>query len=164
MRDPHVVSLQYRLEADPGVTFQNPPPVEDETETFRVRLDNGVATFQLKDHFPSEEAARKIVDAYVRAWEIATALRHDHQEIKFVFEDAEVVDRDPPPPDSLGIIAVAGVYSVSAVGAATVQVSWSDYPHRPRGLRFRPMSRLFGKDMKGIAKVENHYSPWPTSV
>jgi hypothetical protein len=138
MRDPHVVSLQYRLETDPGVTFQNPPPVEAETEAFLVRLDNGVATFQLKDHFPSEEGARRVVDAYVRAWEIATALRYDRQEIKFVFEKAEVVDLKPPPPGSNEVVALPGVFTVSAVGSVTLPVERTQYPTPPMGFEASP--------------------------
>ena len=137
MRDPHVVALQYRLETDPNVTFQNPPPVEAETEAFRVRLDKGAATFELKDHFPSEEAARRVVDAYVRAWEIDAALRHDHQEMSFVFEDAKVVDRDPSP-GSFGIIAGADELRVSVDETTTLHVSWKYYPPPPKGFEVSP--------------------------
>jgi len=141
MRDPHVVSLQYRLETDPSVTFQNPPPVENETPAFRLRLDNGVATFRLKDHFPSAEAARRVVDAYVRAWEIDAALRSGHQEIKFVFKDAKLVDLDPPPPGSAEI-PIGGVAALSARGGITVRevhVGRSQYPTPPKGFEASPV-------------------------
>jgi hypothetical protein len=38
--------------------FEDPPPIEDETDTFRMTLAEGVATFHMKVHYPSAETAR----------------------------------------------------------------------------------------------------------
>ena len=41
MRDPHVVSLRYRLQT-PGTTrYLNPPPVERDTDACHFRLADG---------------------------------------------------------------------------------------------------------------------------
>jgi hypothetical protein len=97
MRDPHVVALRYKVETTPTITFNNPPAVEAEASAFRLRLENDEVTIELKEHFPSIEAARIAVDSFLRSWELDIVLRFGRQEIKFAFEDADVIDRDPPP-------------------------------------------------------------------
>ena len=54
MNDPHVEKLVYHIETGNGLSFQDPPPVEDETDAFRMILDDGVATFSMKEHYPTE--------------------------------------------------------------------------------------------------------------
>ena len=63
IRDPHVVALYYRMLTDESVSFTDPPPVEWETDAFRARLQDGVARFELIEHYPSAEAARERVEA-----------------------------------------------------------------------------------------------------
>ena len=138
MRDPHVVALRYRIEVDSTVTFDGPPPVEDETSAFRLRLENGVAHFQLKEHFPSVEAARSVVDKYIRAWEIDMALNHGSREISFILEGAEVIDRNPPPPGSPQVIKATAIAHGVGVAHAAIHVTRHQYPTPPRLFRVSP--------------------------
>ena len=76
MRDPHVVALRYHIEHSEELTSgDNPPPIERETAAFRMRLADGVATFQMKEHHSSEDSARQVVDEYLRPWEISADKR-----------------------------------------------------------------------------------------
>jgi hypothetical protein len=59
MPDFHVVSLQYKLEHSENVTFNNPPPVELETDEGRLRLKDGVLSCELKKHYGTETEARR---------------------------------------------------------------------------------------------------------
>ena len=88
MRDPHVVALRYRVITDEAVAFDNPPPVERETEAFRMRLADGIVTLEMKDHHSSEEAAREHVEPYLGAWEVFVALGLGRREVSFAFEKA----------------------------------------------------------------------------
>lgn len=135
MRDPHVVSLKYKLETVPTVTFNNSPVVREETDEFRLSLENGEVTVELKEHFPSIDAARTVIDSFLRAWELDVALQFGREEIKFIFVDAEVVDRDPPPPGSPQRLEVANIGSVTAFGEVTVSVHRSKYPLPPKDFR-----------------------------
>jgi hypothetical protein len=138
LRDPHVVALQYRLETEPNLTFENPPPVDDERDAFHLRLENGFAVFQLNHHFSKVEDARGAVDPYLRAWEIDAALASGQPEIRFIFGHADVVDRNPPPPGSYGVVAVEDVVAISAVGSVTVRVGRKQYPPPPRQFQVSP--------------------------
>ena len=61
MNDPHVEELVYHIETGEGLNFQGPPPVEDETDAFRMILEDGVVTFFMKEHHPTEQSARQAV-------------------------------------------------------------------------------------------------------
>jgi hypothetical protein len=43
MTDPQFEWLEYRLLTDEGVTYENPPPKEFDTNAFSMRLSDGVA-------------------------------------------------------------------------------------------------------------------------
>jgi hypothetical protein len=97
-RDPHVVSLRYRIECSEGVTFgDDTGSIEREFDAFRLSVTHETATAHMKDHHATEDAAREVVEGYLRAWEIYEAVRPMGTGVKFSFEQAEVVDRDPPP-------------------------------------------------------------------
>ncbi len=42
------MKLVYQLETIGNVSYENPQPVEDERELFRVHLENGLLTVELK--------------------------------------------------------------------------------------------------------------------
>jgi hypothetical protein len=97
MRDPHVVSLTYRLVLSERTSFvENVKPIEDDNDAFSMRLDDGVVTFEMHEHHASEASARQAVEHYLRTWEIDHALRMGSSEIRFEFERAQVVDHQSP--------------------------------------------------------------------
>ena len=96
-RDPHVVSLRYRIDSPEGVTFgDDNGPIEREFDAFRLSVTHETATAHMKDHHATEDRAREVVEGYLRPWEIYEAVRPRGCGVKFSFEGAEVVDRDPP--------------------------------------------------------------------
>jgi hypothetical protein len=97
-RDPHVVSLSYRIERSEGVTFADDTgPAEREFDAFRLSVTHETVTAHMKDHHETEQGARGAVEGYLRPWEIYEAVRPMGTGVRFSFEAAEVVDRDPPP-------------------------------------------------------------------
>jgi hypothetical protein len=136
MADPHVASVRYRLEASEGTTFDNPPPVHLETMCFKVTLADGVATFEMKEHYPDVEAARKAIEPFLRAWGIDAALRMGGQEISFRYQDVQVIDRDPPAAGSHHIMI--GSVQVTVRVAGTMQVTRHRYPEPPQRFRVSP--------------------------
>jgi hypothetical protein len=132
VRDPHVVALNYTLVTDPeAFEYKNPPAVDHETPAFRVRLADGRLRAEMIEHYATPEAAREIVDPFVRAWEIDAALRRGRRECRFEFDRPEMIDRNPEP-------GVAIAYLGSMTLRATGTVRWAKviattYPAPPDG-------------------------------
>jgi hypothetical protein len=129
MRDPHVVALRYRLETGPQLSFNDPPPVERELDSFTIRLDNGHVHVEMKDHFATVVAARLEVEPFLRSWEIKAALRYGPDAITFGFDGPHVIDRDPPPPSASVIEPTEAAAIIAKL--AIVQFTSTQYPDPP---------------------------------
>ncbi len=133
MNDPHVEELIYHIETGDGLRFQDPPPVEDETDTFDMILEDGVATFSMKEHHLTEESARRTVEGYLRDWELDVALLYDSSELHFIFDRSKIVDRDPPPPPGTPrVVELSATATGTSSTSATLQVLKTKYPQPPR--------------------------------
>jgi hypothetical protein len=130
MRDPHVVALLYHLKTGPQLVFNQPAPLERDADAFTLRLADSLLWVEMKDHFPTEGAAQLAVEPYLRSWEIATALQDGPGAMSFVFERAEVSDRDPPPLGG-GDGECVGDGGAIPGGAAPAQYSPARYPEPP---------------------------------
>jgi hypothetical protein len=95
MRDPHVVALDSRLETDSALIFENPPPLDHDTDEFTLRLAEGVLTCAMKGHYATADKARAAVYPLLRAWELDKALPQGHRVLWFTFDTAAIIDRTP---------------------------------------------------------------------
>lgn len=132
MKDPHVVSLTYRLEVGKSLHFNNPPRLDHETEHFTVSLEDGALVASMKEHHPTVKSAQERVGPFLRSWELDNELQHGANAMRFVYETAEVIDRNPPPPGASRSIQAADGISVSVSGvAAEMSVGKAAYPPPP---------------------------------
>ena len=118
MNDPHVVALHYRIEHGPNVIdWSRADPLDKEEPGFRVQAENGRVRFKLREHYPSEEAARFAVEAdYIPNWEFVVGLERGPNAFALRFDRSEIVDRNPPP-------GTAPVKFHSRTGTPTVSVT-----------------------------------------
>jgi hypothetical protein len=140
MNDPHVESLQYRIDAV-AVEYQTPPPVTVQRPEFRILVSSNRAVVEMIGHTATEEDARTLIEPYLRAWEIWAAAndRHSGVPMIFVFEGAEIVDRrpDPTPGSVSGAARLSrGVRRVPA--SISVTVVATAYPSAPQGFEASP--------------------------
>jgi hypothetical protein len=142
VRDPHVDSLTYQLVLSERTSFvENVKPIEDENDAFSMRLDDSVVTFEMHEHHASEASACQAVEPYLRAWEVHDALRTGRPEIRFEFERAQVIDRNPPPPPQPGEpVTVEGTATLSTKVSisATGTVTRASYPKPPKDFALDP--------------------------
>ncbi len=144
MNDPHVEELIYHIETGERLKFQDPPPIEDETDAFRMTLEDGVVTFFMKEHYPTEKDARETVEGFLRAWELDVALQYDSSELHFVFDRPKIVDRDPPPPPPPGTPQTVELDALTmsvGIPSVNVVVHQRQYPRPPRGFVADTLSR-----------------------
>jgi hypothetical protein len=136
MRYPHVARLRYRLETtDETSGFVDPLPVERQTEAFYMRLDENVVRFSMRKHHDTEAGARERVEQYLRGWEVSAALQFGGRPaFRFVFEHAEILDLDPPPPTPPGspqTVELSALSVGTSSAFATLHVTRGSYPEPP---------------------------------
>lgn len=138
MNDPHVVSLEYILETDDTLTFDNPDQFERDGGSFTVRIADGVLTATMKDHFATQEQAMAVVWPFLRAWELHHALERGRRELRFTFARSTIMDRKPTPADAgHAVLAEAGMITLKGY-PATLTVTRRHYPEPPVGFVVSP--------------------------
>ena len=131
MRDPHVESLRYRLKTPATTIYENPPAVKVIRNEFECHLNNGVLTCRMREHFPAVEEARRVVEDFLRSWEIKTELKIGRGEMRFQLEDSHVIDRDPPPPGGPKKVQLSGTATLTSNISAILHVTRRKYPDPP---------------------------------
>jgi len=135
MRDPHVESLRYRLEVNEAYgRLENPPPLEQETDAYRMRLEDGVLSVEMKEHHATVESARRRVENDLRAWELDAALERDRAWLKFVHDGTgtRIVDREPSVPGHAGAVGNIVLGAIAVAGVARAEPpTFKEYPKPP---------------------------------
>lgn len=97
MNDPHVESLHYSIKHDVSIAYEKAPPLSYDGPDFSVRVEGGRADVAMRVHCANAEEARRLVEPFLRAWELAAALERNPGEFELEYENAKVIDRKPPP-------------------------------------------------------------------
>lgn len=115
-------------------------------------LDEGRLTITPKGHFATIEEARANIEPFLRAWELDVALRTGPGWLTFAYENAEVIDRDPPTDGHYVMALSAGAHLVVG-GSAGLHVTRARYPVPPAYFLATPdvetMWQRFDGYMKG---------------
>ena len=131
MRDPHVESLRYRFKTSETTTYENPPAVKVIRNEFECHLNDGVLICYMREHYPDVGEARRVVGDFLRSWEIKTALELGRGEMRFQFEDSQVIDRNPPPLGSPKIVRLSGTVNMTSNLSAILHATRRKYPDLP---------------------------------
>ena len=139
MNDPHVVALLYRVEHDDSVDYSEAGRIEHEEESFRVKVEDNDVRLELKDHCATEDAARDMVESYVRCWELEAALRGQPGQFNLRYDRAEIIDRNPPPPTP-GVVNISAHFraGVPEFRVAVTVTTPKPYPSPPSGVTLDP--------------------------
>ena len=138
MNDPHVVALLYQIEHGRGVDYGEAEPIDHEERDFRVEIVNEQVRFEFKEHYETEDAARKAIEDYIRVWEFDASLREGPNYFKLKFKKAQIEDRKPTPVTpgvkDASVSITSGVPKVSVMAAVS-----KPYPSPPSsGLKLIP--------------------------
>ena len=128
MNDPHVEALIYVVEYDNSSDYSMARAIGIEHSSFRLRLEDNEARFELKEHHPTSRQARQAIQPFVRQWELRAALESEAGTFALKFKRHEIIDRKP----TQGVISVSAlpVEVHFAVSTPTVTVS-RQYPQPP---------------------------------
>jgi hypothetical protein len=145
MNDPHVESLVYGVDAPAdNISYGDPAPVEFRNSIGDFRMDDGLLTVTMADHFADVDSAWNVVQQYLRSWEVQTDLTANPGQIQFTYRTANVIDRDPPTPGSGNVISAVGTASIAAVTCnATISITCNKYPDPPSEFATTPDVEIF---------------------
>jgi hypothetical protein len=139
MPDFHVVSLKYRLQPSDHISYAQPPPLVFENETARFHLENNQLRCEMKLHVGTLEQARALIDPILGDWEMEVELTRNRGELRFIYEDAEIIDRTPPTPGiQARVMKVLGGNYLVMTGNVTAHIMRRKYPDSPMGFHLTP--------------------------
>jgi hypothetical protein len=138
VRDPHVQAIHYLVSSGEGISYSNPEPVSFSNHLGTFDLTAGKFRIVPSEHFPDEDEARRAVEPFLRAWEIEADLISNIGMIRFKFDRAEVIDRNPPPPGSSQAIELKGASMVLVSDSVSLHLACTRYPQPPKTFRVTP--------------------------
>lgn len=138
MNEPVVESLNYILKLSDEISFDNPPILEEEFTSFKLRLENGSLNIEMKNNCATEEQARSFVEPYLKAWELDYFLTFGRKEFWFEFNNSKIVDKNPKCFNGSGTAyPKTGLISITGL-SATVNVTRNKYPLPPKKIKYSP--------------------------
>ncbi len=135
VRDPHVQKLHYEVGSGDGISYRDPSPVVFPNHLGDFELRDGKLSITPTEHFADEDDARQAIEPFLRAWEIEADLNSNVGMIRFKFAQAELIDRDPPPPGASQVFQVKAALTVELSCRASVHLTCSKYPEPPKAFR-----------------------------
>jgi hypothetical protein len=139
MPDFHVVALKYRFQPSDHISYAEPPPLVFENEVASFRLEKDRLRCEMKIHAASSEQARALVDRTLRDWEMEVELTRNRGELRFIYEDAEIIDCTPPTPGiQARVMKVLGGNYLVTMGNVTAHIMRRKYPDPPMGFHLTP--------------------------
>ena len=136
MNDPYVLALFYRVDHDNSVDYSNTKRLCRKEPEFRLEVETEMVRFEFTKHYATENAARKAVEDYIRAWEVDAGLRGGANCFKLKYDRAQIEDRNPTP----GVAVVHGspLRLEVTISEAVPTLSPADYPSPPSRLKITP--------------------------
>lgn len=134
MNDPQVVALNYRVEHGNGVSYEDAPPLRySDSPEFDLTVDDNIARFEFKKFYATEDEALEAVEPFVKQWEFESTLQSGPSNFSLRYSEAEIIDRNPPPPEpgAGNAVTIATLPSITATGG--VLLLNPHYPPPPSG-------------------------------
>src|SRR6266513_4379738 len=140
MPDFHVVALLYRLQPGDHVSYPDLPPLVFENEVARFGLEKNQLRCEMKLHVATSEEARALVDPPLRDWEMEIELARGPGELRFIYENAEIIDRTPAIPGVIRghVMVTAQDALLVSTGNVTCHITRGKYPDPPVGFHLTP--------------------------
>ena len=134
MNDPQVVALIYRVEHRNSVSYKDADPLRYcGSPEFDLTVDNKIARFELRKFYADEDEAREAIEPFIQRWEFEASMRFGPGNFGLRFKEAEIIDRNPSPPEprKKGFGASAVLPGLTA--SASVVLGFPHYPPPPGG-------------------------------
>ena len=92
---PHVEALIYVVEHDKSSDYSLAKTIEIAHTTFRLKLEDSEARFELKEHYPTWQQAQQAIQPFIQQWELRASLEFGPGTFALKFKQLEIIDREP---------------------------------------------------------------------
>ena len=142
MNDPKVVALIYTVEPVKAGRYDKAGPLRfSDSPEFDLTVENKIARFEFKEFYAYADEAREAIESFIQHWEFQAAMRGGSDSFRLRYKEAEIVDRNPLPPEQrpapLKARARASFEVDFSVSAPATLVS-QHYPPPPAGGAVKP--------------------------
>ena len=139
-------SLVYRVESAENIIYDAPPSVQVAKDRWSGCLEDGILACRMKAHYASISDARTEIESYLRAWEVNANLKHGKGSIRFVYQDANVIDLAPQETGRGVVLCPKAAMMTMSTMTSSVQVIRKNYPPPPRDFMVSPdVETLWGR-------------------
>lgn len=131
MRDPHVERLHYRISSAASIRYDDPESTTFQNPLGKFDLANEGLVISPNEHFADEAQARAAIEPFLESWEIETDLLSQVRSIRFHFERADIVERNPRNPGEPETFSVEPGSYVLVGKDITMILTRKKYPDPP---------------------------------
>ncbi len=133
-----VRALSYRVVWEDNVDYEKAPAIHADTDAFSLSLSGRELRAELRQPLHDIAEARRLVDEYLEAWKVLIGLQHDPDEVRFVFERAEVAAEEVDPQTGKLVRTAKVFIDASCNMSAVPSVSRGSYPAPPKAFAATP--------------------------
>ena len=100
MNDPKVVALIYRVEHKNSVSYKDAAPLRfSQSPEFNLTVEDKIARFEFKKFYADKDEALEAIEPFIQQWEFEASMRFGPGNFGLRFREAEIIDRNPSPPE-----------------------------------------------------------------
>ncbi len=132
MNDPQVVALIYTVEHGKSVSYESAAPLRHfGSPEFYLTVENKIARFEFKKFYADKDEALEAIESFIQHWEFEASMRFGPGTFGLRFKEAEIIDRNPSPPEPRIKDARASVVLPGLTASGSVVLGFPHYPPPP---------------------------------
>ena len=132
MNDPKVVALIYTVEHGKSVSYESAAPLRHYgSPEFYLTVENKIARFEFKKFYADKDEALEAIEPFIQHWEFEASMRFGPGTFGLRFKEAEIIDRNPSPPEPRIKDARASAVLPGLTASASVILGFPHYPPPP---------------------------------
>jgi hypothetical protein len=156
-----VRALSYRVVWEDNVDYEKAPAIHADTDAFSLSLSGRELRAELRQPLHDIAEARRLVDEYLEAWRVLIGLQQAPGNVRFVFERAEVEEKDQANP-TIGKGGKVLQAKCSVTVSVDRHISHVSYPEPPENFIVSPDVRVmfvryedYRKDREPLLSMAN---------
>ena len=100
MNDPKVIALIYTVEPVKAGRYDKAGRLRySGSPEFDLTVENKIARFEFRKFYANEAEALKAIEPFIQHWEFQAAMRVGSDGFRLRYKEAEIIDRNPLPPE-----------------------------------------------------------------